>query len=301
MSSAPAIGQRRELLARAEWLVTRRRRAEVDDLLTLLGWADSHDGDPQAVPDPISVGHGGPRLVAVGGDGTPQVVDLCFAEMAIARQAGEVATRNLTADALDLRHRLPRLWAQVQDLACETWVARKIARMSRPLSRDAVKVVDQAVADAVGQSPCRLLTIAEAKVVEADQAAPAARVEENRRAKGVWLPKPAPGQAIDDVDNTAGVRSVFGRRDEADAIELEQTIDDLADSLGLLARPADALALMAATARRGRRVRRAGTIEAGWMGLTGGWSSRPDRSHPQRGLGPPTLRDGGGRRGWWCT
>lgn len=262
----PPIGRRRELLARAEELVTRRRQAEVDDLLTVLAWADTHDGDPQSEPAPAPLGFGGPRLVQVGGAGTPEVVDLCFAEIAIARQAGEVATRNLTADALDLRHRLPALWAQVQDLACEAWVARKIARMSRPLSRDVVRVVDDAVADAIGQSPARLLTIAEAKVVEADQVAHDARVETNRRRKGVWFPTPRPGELIDDDSGAAGVRTVFGRLDEADAVDLEQAVDDLADiladradypsdneptrdqlradSLGLLARPADALALL---------------------------------------------------------
>lgn len=262
----PEVGQQREILATAEGCLARRRRAEADDLLLLLRWADSHGGDPQDEPDPVAVRRGGPRLVRIGGEGTPEVVDLCFAEMAIAREASEVATRNMTADALDLRHRLPRVWNHVQELVCETWVARKIARMSRPLSQQAVALVDQAVADAIEQSPSRLLAIAEAKIIEADQAAHEARIQENQLRKGVWFPRPQPGAMVDEADNVAGVRSVFGRMDEADAIELEQAIEDLAgvlaehgdygpdvpptwnqlraDGLGLLARPADALAFL---------------------------------------------------------
>lgn len=262
----PEIGDRREILACAEWGAIARRQAEVDDLNLLLLWADSHDGDPQAEPGATSVRKGGPRLVSVGGDGTPQVMDLCFAEMAIARQTGETATRNATADALDLRHRLPQLWSHVQGLRCETWAARKIARMTRRLDRSAAALVDQAVSDAVDQSPSRLLTLAEAKVIEADQPAHEARLRENATRLGVWFPQPPPGSDIDDVDNTAGLRTVFGRLDPADAHDLEQTVEDLAallaergefaddeqptwdqlraQSLGLLAHPADALALM---------------------------------------------------------
>ncbi|WP_026181367.1 hypothetical protein [Demetria terragena] len=271
------IGHRREILARAEASVTVRRQADVDDLNLLLIWADSHSGDPQDEPGARSVRNGGPRLVNIGGQGTPQVIDLCFAEMAIARQASEVATRNATADALDLRHRLPLIWAHTQNLRCETWVARKIARMARQLDRTAARLVDQAIADAIDQSPSRLLTIAEAKIIEADQAAHQARIQENLHQRGVWFPTPPPGSDINDTDSTAGVRTVFGRLDHADALELEQTIEDLAqllaergdfpdseqptwdqlraESLGLLARPADALALITDNHDHGRHPR----------------------------------------------
>ncbi|CAI9419822.1 hypothetical protein [Nocardioides sp. T2.26MG-1] len=87
-------------------------------------------------------------------------------ELAIARQTHPASTRATTGDALDLRHRLPATWAQVVALECEPWVACKVARMSRRLERDQVRIVDQAVADAIGdESPGRMLTIAEAKVV----------------------------------------------------------------------------------------------------------------------------------------
>ncbi|WP_018157171.1 hypothetical protein [Demetria terragena] len=279
---SPPIGQRREILARAERGAIARRQADVDDLELLLIWADSHDQDPQAEPGAVPARRGGPRLVTVGGAGTPQVMDLCFAEMAIARQTGEAATRNSTADALDLRHRLPKVWSQVHSLRCEVWVARKIARMTRPLSRDAVAIVDRAVAEAIDQSPSRLLSLAEAKIIESDQAAHHERIRENQSKVGVWFPKPLPGSEVDQFDNTAGIRTVFARLDPGEAADLEQAVDDLAGllaergdfaaeeqltwdqlrarGLSLLARPADALALMSGDNGKSQTTRRSATV-----------------------------------------
>ena len=56
---------------------------------------------------------GGDRLVQVGGEGTPLVQDLCFAELGIARRVHPLTARALVADSLDLRHRLPLTWAEV--------------------------------------------------------------------------------------------------------------------------------------------------------------------------------------------
>lgn len=224
----PDAGNRREILARAESEVWVRRRAEVADLEALLGWADAHSGDPQAEPGAVPTEYGGPRLVRVGGEGTPEVADLCFAEIAVARRVGEVATRNTTADALDLRHRLPQLWEVVRRLECPAWVGGRVARMSRPLSQAAVGVVDTAVAAAIAESPGRILAIAEATVIEADQDAHRERIERARRRRGVWLSGRRVGDLVDEADPVAGVRTLTGRLDEADAVELDALIEDLA-------------------------------------------------------------------------
>src|SRR4051794_32136064 len=159
-------------LAAAEAALMERRAAEVKDLLLALRWADLHGSDPQAEPGAIPVRYGGDRLVEIGGEGTPPVRDLCVHELAIARRCHSLAARSTMADALDLRHRLPRTWAQVQALSCEPWVAGKVARMTRRLDRDRADLVDTAVADAIGGcSPGRVLALAEAKVIEADTAA----------------------------------------------------------------------------------------------------------------------------------
>lgn len=214
-------------LAAAEVALVERRRAQVTDLQLVLRWADLHSGDPQLEPGAAPVRLGGDRLVEVGGDGTPLVQELCVHELAIARQTHHLATRATMADALDLRHRLPQVWAQVLELACEPWLAGKVARISRRLDREQVALVDTAVAAAIGgQSLSRVLAIAEAKVIEADTAAHAARLEEERRRRGVWLSR---------TDIETGARSVFARVEPGDAVWVDAMIERIADAL--VARP----------------------------------------------------------------
>ncbi|WP_244928066.1 hypothetical protein [Nocardioides sp. W7] len=214
------------VLARAEATLEARRLAQVEDLQLVLRWADLHGDDPQARSGAVPARYGGDQLIDLGGDGTPRVQDLCLAELATARQAHVLATRSTMADALDLRHRLPRLWLAVQELACEPWLACRVASMSRGLSRDRIALVDQAVTDAVGCAPGRVLRIAEAKTVEADQAAHAERLEAARRRRGVMLTP----------SDDAGMRILVARLAAGDAVWIDATVDRVAD---LLATDAD--------------------------------------------------------------
>jgi hypothetical protein len=217
----PEILDATAVLAAAESTVRERRQAQVDDLLLVLAWTDLHGHDPQQTPGAVPARFGGDQLVEIGGDGTPWVQDLCLGELAIARQAHVLSTRAVMADALDLRHRLPLTWAKVQELACETWVACKVASMSRGLDRHRVAVVDAAVAAAVACAPGRVLRIAEAKIIEADTAAHAERVAEQRRHRGVML-TPA---------DEHGLRVLIARLETADAVWVDATIDRVADLL----------------------------------------------------------------------
>ncbi|WP_395692417.1 hypothetical protein [Nocardioides sp.] len=204
-----------------------RLAAQVRDLELVLAWADLHSSDPQAEPGAVPVRYGGDRLVLLGGDGTPRVQDLCVHELAIARQTHPAATRATIGDALDLRHRLPLTWAVVQDLGCEVWVATKVARMSRDLDRDRVGLVDAAVAQAIGgTAPGRVLALAEGKVVEADSAAHAARLEEERRRTGVWAGR---------TDTPSGTRTVVARVTPGDAAWVDGVLERIVDAF--LARP----------------------------------------------------------------
>ena len=77
------------------------------------------------------------------------MVDLSICELAIARGQHVLTVRALVADGLDLRHRLPELYAAVREGRCELWVARKVASMTRKLDPVAAALVDRAVAEAV--------------------------------------------------------------------------------------------------------------------------------------------------------
>jgi hypothetical protein len=214
------------VLNAAEALEAEQRERAVDDLRLVLQWADLHSTDPGE-----GRALGADQLAEYGGDGTPPVQELCWAELAIARQASLVATKRLAADALDLRHRLPLLWEAVQDLRLPAWVARKVASMSRSLSKDTVGLVDVAVAAAVDQSPGRILTIAEAKVIEADIEAHRARLAADAADIGVRMSRPQPGAALDALDGEPATGRLTLKLPMGTALGFDASVDEVADAI----------------------------------------------------------------------
>jgi hypothetical protein len=157
----------------------------------------------------------------------------------------------LIADALDLRYRLPRLWARVLTGGVRAWQARKIAEHTRPLSWAACADVDHALSDLVGMMPWpRFAKIFSAAVLDADPASAAARAERARAAQDVFS-----------FDSEAGLKTIVARAAAGDAIWFLATINRIAEILavrgdtdpigarraravGILARPAEALQLL---------------------------------------------------------
>ena len=147
------------------------------------------------------------------------------------------------------------MWAVVQELRCELWLARKVARMSRRLPAGRVRVVDAAVARAIAtESPGRVLRICEAKVIEADPETHAARVQAERHRRYVALSR----------SDEAGLRLVIARVSAGDAVWIDAMVDRVADliadrhpgagrdelrsvAMGWLARPAELLELLLAS------------------------------------------------------
>lgn len=222
----------RATLAAGEAEVAARRRQGVDRLRLLQHWADLHADDPQARPGAVPTSRGGDRLVTLGGDGTPRAAELCWAELAVALQVGVIALRNQAGQALDLRHRLPVLWALLCELRVEPWVAQKVATMTRHLTKERAAIVDVAVCEAVDESPGRILAIAEAKVIEADPDGHRTRLAEDAQKTGVWLSRPRPGELVDDQAEPA-TRRLSGKLSAADALEGNAMIDDVADALAV--------------------------------------------------------------------
>lgn len=209
-------------LAAAEASLERRRRAEADDLQLLCHWADLHADDPRRGPNGTRSWCGEDRLVEVGGDGTPMVRELCLPELAVARRVHTLSLRSALADALDLRHRLPRTWQVLLAGECEPWLARRVASQSRRLDRFQVRIVDDAVADAIaGESPARVLELAAAKVIEADPRAYAERLEAELRKRYVGCSR---------VDEH-GLRNVIARVEAGPAEFVDDLVDRIADGL----------------------------------------------------------------------
>ena len=209
----------------------------------LAAWADLHSGEPTDRWD---------RLVQVGGEGTPPVLELCLGEIALARGAGVMATQSATAETLDLVYRLPQTWERCLTGEVDLYVARRVAKLSRHLPADRVGVVDRAVARVIGrESAGRVLAVAEAKIIEADPALHDERVEAERRRRYV-----SSGRT-----DEYGLRTVIARVEAGDAVWVEATVTRVAEiiaprhpdasadevraiAFGWLARPAELLRLL---------------------------------------------------------
>ncbi|MBS2939912.1 hypothetical protein KDN32_19395 [Nocardioides sp. J2M5] len=240
------------LLAAASEAQRESRLADVRQLEVLSAWAAIHSSDPTEGPDGQVARRTGNVLRQVGGDGTPGVQDFCLGEIAWARGASATSTQNALADVLDLEHRLPLTWAVCRRGECEVWVARKVARMSRQLSRDRVGLVDRAISRMIASEGAgRVLAVAEAKVIEADTELHEERREEERRRRYVGLGR----------TDEHGLRTLIARLEAGDAAAVDAVVHRVAEiiaprhpeahpdemraiAFGWLARPAELFALL---------------------------------------------------------
>lgn len=160
-------------LARASAALASITRAEAELLALAAHWADLHD--PASLP-PVETEFEVRRRrfeqqygVQPGGEGTPEVLASCFAELGLQTSAG--SAKHLVADALDLRHRLPRLWEQVQAGQIRRWKAVKVAQATRHLPSVAMAEVDAGLAGLLSSLPwSRFEAVLDATVMRADPA-----------------------------------------------------------------------------------------------------------------------------------
>ncbi|WP_235735678.1 HNH endonuclease signature motif containing protein [Nocardioides alcanivorans] len=82
----------------------------------------------------------------ISGDGTPDVALFAVEELAASAGISRAAGFALIADALDLVHRLPHLWAKVEALEVPGWNARRVALLTRKLSYAAARWFDDHLA-----------------------------------------------------------------------------------------------------------------------------------------------------------
>ena len=210
-------------------------------------WADAHylDSGSEEYQPLIQ------RACAWGGEGTPEVSEYCAAELGALQGTGIMAARSLIADALDVRYRLPRLWARVLTGGVRAWQARKIAEQTRCLSWQACADVDHALSDFVGMMPWpRFARILSATILEADPALAAERADRARMAQDVFsfdsedglktvVAKAAAGDAIWFLATVNLIAEILAARGDTDPVGTRR-----ARALGILAQPAEALRLL---------------------------------------------------------
>lgn len=207
----------------------------------------------------------------LAGEGCPEVAELAPVELAAALDIPLDAGRALIADALDLTHRLPRLWAHLRAGRLQPWRARRIAAESRDLGLDAVAYADRLLA----ASPTRISQVDVRRLVDEARLYfdPDRGVEEERHQlahRGVWLR----------TGSRPATTDVLITMDTPDALALDRTVGDLAGQLGRLG-DRDTLDV--------RRARAAGLLADPQqaLDLLAGETTGLDRAH--HGCGPVEL------------
>ena len=124
-----------------------QQQAAVEELELALEWARLHPCPANETP-----AHWGEAdlhdegLVPLAGPGAPWVAEFAPVHLAAALGITQDAGRQLIADALELGHRLPRLWERVLAGEVPVWRARLIARETTDLSEKAALFADRLIA-----------------------------------------------------------------------------------------------------------------------------------------------------------
>ena len=207
------------------------------------GWADCHPGEASDVPGPAR------RL---GGDGTPTVGWSCVAEFGSVLQTTTGAAEMLIGDALDLRHRLPRLWRLVIGGGVRAWKARKVAQATRQLPPEAAAAVDAAITSVIISVPwSRFERFLEAAVMAADPEDAEARarafeaerfVRAGRSVAGLktLVARAQAGEVIWFMAMVNRIAEILASDGDPDPIDVRRS-----KAIGILANPALALQLLA--------------------------------------------------------
>jgi hypothetical protein len=129
-------------------------RAAADQLELAARWADLHPPESIHSAAAFTV-PGSEHEEPIAGEGCPLVAEFCIAELGAELGMSSTAAKKLIGHALELRHRLPRLWALVQSGRVPAWRARSVAEATihatPALTKDAARWVDAQVAAVAGK------------------------------------------------------------------------------------------------------------------------------------------------------
>jgi hypothetical protein len=230
--------------------------AEAARQLTLAAaWADLHP--PESIHDAASFTVPGcEHEEPIAGEGAPLVAEFCVAELGTTLGISTTAAKKLIGHALELRHRLPRLWAQVHAGQVPAWRARAVAdttiHSSPALTREAAGFVDAqvaAVAGRIGSAQLDRLVAETIRRYDLATADPASDPED-----GYLHVDPRHVTVDTDDVHYAGTLRIEAEVDIADALDLDRAVAHhaatqkaLGSELPLDARRAKALGDLART------------------------------------------------------
>ncbi|GAA5119803.1 hypothetical protein GCM10023339_34160 [Alloalcanivorax gelatiniphagus] len=255
-------------------------RAAADVLLAAAQWADLHPPESIHTAATFTV-PGCDHEEPIAGPGCPTVAEFCVAELGAVLGLSPTAAKKLIGHALELRHRLPRIWNAVQTGSVPAWRARSVAEVtihSTPaLSREAAAWVDAqvaAVAGKVGAAQLDRLVAETIRRFDLADADPTSDPED-----GYLHVDPRHATVHDEDVHYAGTMRLEAELDIADALDVDRALAHGAElrkalgstepldarrskALGDLARTQTALDLLAQSDARTARTARTSATDA---------------------------------------
>ncbi|WP_148570886.1 HNH endonuclease signature motif containing protein [Nocardioides caldifontis] len=193
--------------------------AQAEQLLLAAQWADLRA--PEFVDECLATLPGEERVVPSGADGCPQIDEFAGAELAALLGRTTQSGEQLLADAVNLRHRHPQLWADIRCGRVPVWLAAKVARRCAAvgLTLEQARWVDTQTTQYLPTLPVnRFLKLVNAKIAEADPEAAAARAEAERLKTFVQS----------GVTDEHGMRTLVARADAGEVMYVVAVIDRIA-------------------------------------------------------------------------
>ena len=282
----------------------RERKATEDraaaDVLTLAArWADLHPPESIHLAATFTSGRGIglEHDEPIAGPGCPTVAEFCVAELGTTLGISTTSAKRLIGHALELRHRLPRLWAQVQSGRVPAWRARTVAEATihttPALTLEAAGWVDAQVAAVAGKiGPTQLDRLVAETIRRFELAAPdpAADPED-----GYLHVDPRHVTINKDDVHYAGTLHLEADLDLADALDLDRAITHGAATLKAIGSTDSLNARRAAALGDLARTQTALDLLTGRPGADRASGPHPDpgdRSRPARSCSTPTSPRG---------
>jgi hypothetical protein len=229
--------------------------AAARQLVLAAQWADLHP--PESINDAAAFTVPGcEHEEPIAGEGAPLVAAFCVAELGSVLGISSTAAKKLIGQALEVRHRLPRLWEQVHAGLVPAWRARAVADVtihsSPALTAEAAGFVDAQVAAVAGRIGAGQL---DRLVAEAIKRYDLATADPTQDPEDGWQHVDPRHVTVDSDDvHYAGTMRIEAEVDLADALDLDRALAHhaatqkaLGSELSLDARRAKALGDLART------------------------------------------------------
>ncbi|WP_248581230.1 HNH endonuclease signature motif containing protein [Nocardioides sp. InS609-2] len=200
-------------------------RGEAELLVAACAWADLHPASSVLDAAAFMLG-GSEHEEPIAGPGAPLVAEFCIAEFGAVLGISTVSAKHVIGQAIELRHRLPRLWRRAQAGDLPAWRARRIAEATihATLSHEAASYVDAQLAPFAH----RTSTSAVDRLVDAA----IARFDPARAAAEARLAADGRHVTIDEEQvSFAGTMRVTAELDLADALDFGAAVAHGAEAL----------------------------------------------------------------------